>query len=123
MASGTPVSFYRDLDLIAGSATVAGLGDAELLSRFALRRDATAEAAFEALVARHGPMVLATCRRSLRDAADADDAFQAAFLVLARKAGSVRVAGSLGPWLHAVARRVAIKAEAVSRKRRGGEGG
>jgi HlyD family secretion protein len=66
MASGTPVSFYRDLDLIAGSATVAGLGDAELLSRFALRRDATAEAAFEALVARHGPMVLATCRRSLR---------------------------------------------------------
>lgn len=123
MASGTPVSFYRDLDLIAGSATVAGLGDAELLSRFALRRDATAEAAFEALVARHGPMVLATCRRSLRDAADADDAFQAAFLVLARKAGSVRVAGSLGPWLHAVARRVAIKAEAVSRKRRGREGG
>jgi RNA polymerase sigma factor (sigma-70 family) len=123
MASGTPVSFYRDLDLIAGSATVAGLGDAELLSRFALRRDATAEAAFEALVARHGPMVLATCRRSLRDAADADDAFQAAFLVLARKAGSVRVAGSLGPWLHAVAERVSLKSRAVVRKRRGREEG
>jgi RNA polymerase sigma factor (sigma-70 family) len=123
MASGTPVSFYRDLDLIAGSATVAGLGDAELLSRYAQRRDATAEAAFEALVARHGPMVLATCRRSLRDGADADDAFQAAFLVLARKAGSVRVAGSVGPWLHAVAERVALKARVIACKRRDREGG
>jgi RNA polymerase sigma factor (sigma-70 family) len=123
MAGGTTASFYRDLDLLAGSATVAGLSDADLLARFALRRDATAEAAFEALVARHGPMVLATCRRALRDRADADDAFQASFLVLARKAGTLRVAGTIGPWLHAVACRVCLKARVVARKRRGREAG
>ncbi len=81
--------------------------DAELLTRFARDRD---QAAFELLVWRHGPMVLGACRRILRDAHAADDAFQAAFLILARKAGSVRAGGSVGPWLHRVARRVAIRA-------------
>ncbi len=115
MASGPSATLYRDLDLIAGSGTVAGLGDAELLGRFADRvgADDRAEAAFEALVARHGPMVRATCRRALGDLDLADDAFQATFLVLVRRARSVRVGESLGPWLHAVARRVAAKARAV----------
>jgi RNA polymerase sigma-70 factor (ECF subfamily) len=87
--------------------TVAGLGDAELLGRFAGRGD---ESAFEALVHRHGPAVLGVCRRVLRDGHDAEDAFQAVFLVLARKAGSIRDAERLGPWLHGVAVRTARKA-------------
>jgi RNA polymerase sigma-70 factor (ECF subfamily) len=98
---------WRDLATIFGTDTTAGHLDAELVERFANRRD---EVAFEALVARHGPMVLATCRRMLRDPADADDAFQATFLVLARRAGSIRVGATLGPWLHGVAVRVAIRA-------------
>ena len=67
-----------------------------------------AEAAFAVLVARHGPMVLGVCRRALRDPDDVADAFQATFLVLVRKAGSVRVDDSLGRWLYGVSRRVAV---------------
>lgn len=84
-----------------------GVPDAELLRRFAHTRD---EAAFELLVWRHGPMVLGLCRRAIRDEQLAEDAFQAVFLVLARKAGSVR--GNLGGWLFKVARRVAHRANA-----------
>ncbi|HEY1187377.1 MAG TPA: sigma-70 family RNA polymerase sigma factor [Gemmata sp.] len=82
-----------------------GVPDAELLRRFARERD---EAAFELLVWRHGPMVLDLCRRAVRDEQRAEDAFQAVFLVLARKAGGVR--GNLGGWLFRVARRVAHRA-------------
>jgi len=122
MASVGPAALHRDLDLIAGSGSVVGLGDAELLGRFAAGRgEASAAAAFEAIVARHGPMVLAACRRALREPGDADDAFQAVFLVLAEKAGSVRVADSLAPWLYGVARRVTVRARADGRKRRGRE--
>lgn len=84
-----------------------GVPDAELLRRFAHTRD---EAAFELLVWRHGPMVLGLCRRAIRDEQLAEDAFQAVFLVLARKSGSVR--GNLGGWLFKVARRVAHRANA-----------
>lgn len=114
MVGGPSAELRRDLDLIAGSGSVAGLGDAELLGRFAGRAGGEAGAAFEAIVARHGPMVRATCRRGLGDGPDADDAFQATFLVLVRRARAVRLGdgGSLGPWLHAVARRVAAKARA-----------
>ena len=99
-----------------------GLSDAELLDRFLARSAAAedavlaAEAAFAALVARHGPMVLGVCRRALADPNDVDDAFQATFLVLVRRARSVRVGDSLGRWLYGVARRVAAKAQAPSER-------
>jgi RNA polymerase sigma factor (sigma-70 family) len=96
-----------------GSAT--GLSDTQLLSRFALRRD---EAAFAALLARHGPMVLSVCRAILRNPTDAEDAFQAAFLVLARKARSSWAEGQLGGWLHKVAYRIAVRACADTSRRR-----
>jgi RNA polymerase sigma factor (sigma-70 family) len=108
----------RRVRTLFGSGVVAGLSDAELLERFRAKRataeDATleAEAAFAALVARHGPMVLGVCRRTLADANDVEDAFQATFLVLVRRARSVRVRDSLGRWLYGVARRVAAKARA-----------
>jgi RNA polymerase sigma factor (sigma-70 family) len=89
------------------------LPDGELLARYAQHRD---PAAFEVLVWRHGPLVLGVCRRHL-PAADADDAFQATFLVLARKAGGVR-ADTLPGWLHRVARRAAVRAAAKQRTRR-----
>ncbi len=94
--------------------TLAGLGEGELLGRFVDRDD---DDAFAALVDRHGPMVLAACRRRLRDPNDADDAFQATFLVLARRAPALRHHDRLGPWLHGVARRVAIRARARAEAR------
>lgn len=81
--------------------------DRELIDRFHSTRD---QAAFAALVDRHGPMVLGACRRVLRDAHAADDAFQATFLILAKKAGSVRWQESLGGWLHRVSQNVCRKA-------------
>ena len=86
--------------------------DEQLLERFVSQRDAAAEYAFGAIVQRHGPMVLGVCRSSLRDLHDAEDAFQATFLILARKASSLREPAHLGPWLHGVARRTAQKARA-----------
>ena len=94
----------RQLDQLFGPGTVAGLSDAQLLARFRTQRD---EAAFVALVARHGPMVLAVCRGVLRDEHAAEDAFQATFLILVRKASVLWVGESLGGWLHRVAHRVA----------------
>jgi RNA polymerase sigma factor (sigma-70 family) len=88
--------------------------DALVLRRFVNERD---EAAFEALVRRHGPLVLATCRRLLADANDVDDAFQATFFVLARRAGAIAHPEQLAGWLHGVAVRVAGKAR-VARARR-----
>jgi RNA polymerase sigma factor (sigma-70 family) len=89
--------------------------DAELLERFAARRDG---AAFEALVRRHGPAVLAVCRRILDNAADADDAFQATFLVLVRRPEAVGRHESVGSWLYGVAVRTALRARTDLARRR-----
>ena len=102
---------------------VAAMTDAMLLERFAARRDAAGEAAFAALVARHGPMVRRLCRRWLGDPHDADDAFQATFLVLSRRAGSIRHPERLASWLYGTAHRTSRKLEAQSSSRRRHEAG
>jgi RNA polymerase sigma factor (sigma-70 family) len=123
MANGQPASALRHLRTIFSVGTTTGLADSQLLERFADKRAASAEAAraaetaFEALVNRHGPMVWGVCRRILGDAHEAEDAFQATFLILVRKAGSLRLDGSLGRWLYGVAHRVAARARFEARRR------
>jgi RNA polymerase sigma factor (sigma-70 family) len=90
------------------------LTDGELLGRFAAARD---EAAFEVLVWRHGPMVLGVGRRLLRDAADAEDVFQATFLILSRRAGALRRRAALAAWLYRVAHRAALRLQAARARR------
>jgi RNA polymerase sigma factor (sigma-70 family) len=94
--------------------TLAGMSDRQVLERFIEHRD---ETAFEAILHRHGAMVRNVCRQMLFDPHDVDDAVQSVFLVLVRKAKFIRVDGSLGPWLYAVAGRVAARARASRRKR------
>jgi RNA polymerase sigma factor (sigma-70 family) len=95
-----------------------GLTDRQLLEGFLSRRD---EASFAALVRRHGPMVLAVCRRVLRQEQDAEDAYQATFIVLARRAGSLRSRELVGNWLHGVAYRTALRARTMNARRRARE--
>ncbi len=104
----------EQLGRVFGRGTVAGLSEGSLLQRFAQGKD---EAAFAALVARHGPMVLGVCRRVLRDEHDVEDAFQATFLVLVRRAGAIRHGELVGHWLYGVAHRVAVRARANAAKR------
>src|SRR5262249_12292531 len=102
----------------AAGACAADLPDAQLLARFSAGGD---EAAFEALVRRHGPMVLATCRRVLRDWHAAQDCFQGTFLLLARKAGTLERPEAVGAWLHGVAARTALRARSRAARRRQAE--
>jgi RNA polymerase sigma factor (sigma-70 family) len=99
----------REFNQLFRLGVVGGTTDSQLIEQFA-RQDEDADAAFEVLVERHGPMVLRVCRGVLRDQHDAEDAFQTTFLVLARKARSLWVKDSLSSWLYGVAYRVASKA-------------
>jgi RNA polymerase sigma factor (sigma-70 family) len=120
VSSGPSDTSPRYLSALFNAGTAAGLRDRELLERFVRRRgtrDETAEIAFAALVDRHGPMVLSTCRAVLGDPHQAEDAFQATFLVLANRAQAVRPDGSLGAWLHGVALRVAACARSRQARR------
>jgi serpin B len=114
MTNGQIGSVLRHLGARAGGEPAAGLADAQLLERFVASGD---EAAFEVLLWRYGSMVLGVCRRVLRHEQDAEDAFQAAFLVLARKAATIGRRESVAGWLHRVAFRVALRArrEAIQR--------
>ncbi len=99
--------------------TVGEWSDGQLLGRFlAPENPAESEAAFTVLVERHGPMVLGVCERALGDSHDAQDAFQATFLLLVRKANTIRSRESLGDWLFRIARRVAVRASANAARRR-----
>src|SRR5437899_4075029 len=99
-------AFVQNLTQKLGGAA-AGLSDGQLLQRWLAGRD---EAAFELLLRRHGPLVLGLCRRLLRDPRDVEDAFQATFLILLRKASRVRDRRALAAWLYRVAYRVCLRA-------------
>ena len=111
MARAASASVIRQLETLFEGGSIAGLSDRQLLERYAADpRSLAGEAAFAALVARHGPMVLGVCRQLLADQHLAEDAFQAVFFVLARKASSIRDPGLLGPWLYGIALRTAARA-------------
>ncbi len=111
----------RQINSLLTAGTFSGLSDGQLLERFLAGHDEVSELAFTVLVERHGPMVLGVCRRILADPHDAEDAFQATFLVLVRRAASVQVNGSIGRWLFGVATRVASRSRADLRRRHGRE--
>ncbi len=121
VSGGHAMRFLKHIETLYRAGTSGGSSDAELLARFATCRDEAAEAAFAALIERHGAMVLRVCRRILGNDHDAEDAAQAAFLVLARRAGSIRRRDSVAAWLHGVALRVAAKAKTAAVRRRNHE--
>ncbi len=100
---------------------IGALSDGQLLERFATGRGEPRELAFAALVERHGPFVLRVCRSVLRDENAAEDAFQATFLALARKAGSLWAQDSLAPWLRQAAYRAAVHDRSATIRRRSHE--
>jgi len=122
MASGTPGILQRDLKTLFESGSLTGLTDRDLVERVSGPSD-KAEAAFEALVTRHGPMVLRVCRNVLGHLDDAEDAFQATFLVLVKQRGSIRKLDSVASWLYGVAARVAARARVDGARRRKSEQG
>lgn len=121
MASGRIGAVTLQFQRLFGVGTVSGMSEGQLLTRFVEKGD---EAAFESLVGRFGPMVMGVCRRWIDDPHVVDDAFQATFLVLVRRAGSIRDRDLLGNWIYGVALRVAKKSRAdlVRRRSRENEG-
>ena len=97
MGTTALISFIRRLRGDMAVSQSGGLSDAQLLDRWLVQRD---QAAFEVLMWRHGPMILGVCRRLLRNDTDVEDAFQASFLLLIRKAGAIRQRQSVAAWLH-----------------------
>ena len=122
MASDKNEAVVKELRTLFNVGAVRELSDGQLLERFATDRGEAAELAFAVVVERHGPMVLRVCRSVLADAHDTEDAFQAAFLVLVKKARGLWVRDSLGPWLHQVAYRTASRARVAAARRRRHEG-
>ena len=118
MSTGQWAVVLRHVQRLFQGGSVSGLSEGQLLDRFVTTRD---ELAFGAIVARHGPMVLGVCRGVLDDPHDVEDAFQATFLVLVKKAAFVRDRDLLGQWLYGVARRVSLRARSETRKRRAKE--
>src|SRR5258708_5945540 len=118
MATKATDKFIEQLRRIVLFGGGPGLTDANLLRRFAEERD---NAAFEAIMRRHGPMVWGVCRRILSNPQDAEDAFQATFLVLVRKAATLRPREMVGNWLYGVAHQTAIRTRALNAKRSGRE--
>ncbi|WP_154673844.1 sigma-70 family RNA polymerase sigma factor, partial [Singulisphaera acidiphila] len=112
-----PAVAFRQMRALFGLGAAGGLTDEHLLEIFSTGQREAAEAAFATLAERHGPMVLRVCQGVLGDSHDVHDAFQATFLVLVRKAGSLWIRDSLGPWLHGVALRVATKAKVAAIRR------
>src|SRR5579862_817770 len=115
MAVGQCSPLMQYIRRVAYSGTAEGATDALLLEQYVVAEN---DAAFSALVKRHGPMVHGVCRRVLGNAHDADDAFQAVFLVLMRQAAKVVHCQSVGGWLHGVAYRTALKARSSALRRR-----
>src|SRR5260370_9163180 len=114
MATASLGSFLHHLRRLAGTPHAGEPTDAQLLQRFAQQRD---EAAFALLVQRHGPMVLGVCRRVLANSHDAEDAFQATFLVLARKAAALGWRDSVSTWLYTVAYRLPLRPRSHAARR------
>ena len=115
MVNGQLGVVLRQLHRVIGPGRLEELNDGQLLERFVAGKE---EAAFAALVRRHGPMVFGVCRRVLHNRHDAEDAFQATFVVLVRRAPALDRSGSLANWLYTVAYHAALKARAAARRRR-----
>src|SRR5262245_48294968 len=115
MSSAQVGAVLRHIRQLAAAREDHELPDHQLLERFAAQRD---DAAFAALLKRHGPMVLGVCRSVLHDLHDAEDAFQAAFLLLAQKAGSIHRREAVSAWLYRVAYHLAVRARASAARRR-----
>jgi RNA polymerase sigma factor (sigma-70 family) len=121
MARGSARDALRHLTTLCRSGVLGNLNDEELLERFIELSDDSAEEAFATLVRRHGPMVLGVCNRILRYSHEAEDAFQATFLVLARKATAVVPREKVANWLYGVAYRTAMESRNLAARRRARE--
>jgi RNA polymerase sigma factor (sigma-70 family) len=110
-------SALKEIRALYSEGTQTGLTDGELLERFVTNRGEASEFAFSAIVRRHGPMVLRVCQQRLSDVHQSQDAFQSTFLILVKKAGSLRDRGSVGPWLFGVANRVAARSRTATARR------